>query len=309
MKELLEELISDYNSNTDSDFVEKNRQLFRNKGILLDASDKFAFLDYLASRGSDVFFLMFCEETNIKMDLDQAENYSSVMFTKIAESGLMPCNKVMQQRLSNSIIRFPDIIGEDCVDEYYSYMFEFAIKNGFICAVQALLSKDKEKRFINDDISCYEDILNAQTDKLIERSVRNYYLTGEVEDSWENYVEGYHYTPDTSTKCVKNEDYFKTRGKEICKENLKSYKKSKLLSSKTTLEELNDFVDKYNWDDGFEIPYFIMKHKNCDLALRKKLYELGAGDCIDENTYKDTNKDPWKQFILELDEMIKKEEQ
>ena len=58
-----------------------------------------------------------------------------------------------------------------------------------------------------------------------------------------------------------------------------------------------------------EIPYFIMHHKNCDYSLRKQLFRLGAGDCIDENTYNDTNKDPWKRFILELDEMIKKEEQ
>ena len=98
------------------------------------------------------------------------------------------------------------------------------------------------------------------------------------------------------------------RIKEICKENLKSYKKSKLLSKNTTLEELDAFVDQYNWDDGVEIPYFIMHHKNCDLALRKKLFELGADDCIDEKTYVDTKKDPWKQFILELKEMIEKEE-
>ena len=49
--------------------------------------------------------------------------------------------------------------------------------------------------------------------------------------------------------------------------------------------------------------------KNCDLELRKKLFELGAGDCIDEDTYKDTNKDPWKRFILKLKELIDKEEQ
>ena len=116
-------------------------------------------------------------------------------------------------------------------------------------------------------------------------------------------INGYkYYVPDVYV------DYFATTGKEICKENLRSYKKSKLLGSKTTLEELNDFVDQYNWDDGVEIPYFIMHHKSCDLALRKKLFELGAGDCIDEDTFKDPDKDPWKRFILELDEMIKKEE-
>lgn len=104
-------------------------------------------------------------------------------------------------------------------------------------------------------------------------------------------------------------DYFATEGLEVCKEILKSYRKSKLLNEQTSLQELNDFIDnKYNWDDGVEVPYFIMHHKNCDLNLRKKLFELGAGDCIDEDTYVNTRKDPWKQFILELDEMIKEGE-
>ena len=105
------------------------------------------------------------------------------------------------------------------------------------------------------------------------------------------------------------QDYYASKGLEICRMNLESYEKSNLLGDSTTLKELNDFIDnQYNWDDGVEIPYFIMHHKNCDLALRKKLFELGAGDCIDENTYVDIKRDPWKQFILELKEMIEKEE-
>ena len=166
-----------------------------------------------------------------------------------------------------------------------------------------MLIKNKESGYFDCELSELEDLINNQPDRRIGDSVHSYFSNGTIAVDWRNALEGHRYVPDIYV------DYFATTGKEICKENLKSYKKSRLLGSKTTLEELNAFVDQYNWDDGVEIPYFIMKHKNCDLALRKKLFELGAGDCIDEDTYKDTKKDPWKQFILELDEMIKKKEQ
>jgi len=310
MQELLNEIISTYISNQKGDnFVEKNRLLFREKGNLLPDKDKIAFLDHAASKGSDVFFLLFCEETHMLLSLEQAENYSLTIIQKWTDSRMIPGNRAVQQRLADSFIKFPEFISKEYIGDYYSFMFDIAIKNGLIATVQALLFKDKEIGFLSKNIIDYDSDLNEQSDKRIGRCVRNYLLTGEISENWKDYVDGYTYIPDTQTATANTEDYFKTKAKEICKDNLKSYKKSRLLSKNTTLEELDAFVDQYNWDDGVEIPYFIMHHKNCDHALRKKLFELGAGDCIDETTYIDTKKDPWKQFILELKEMIEKEDQ
>ena len=310
IKNLLDEIISTYISNQNGDnYIEKNRLLFREKGNLLTDKEKIAFLDHLSSKGNDVFFLMFCEETHMLLDLEEAENYSLAIIKKWADSRLIPRNSSVQQRLADSVIRFPEFISKEHIGDYYSFMFDLSIRKGLIGTVQALLAKDKDRNFLSRDISNYASDLDEQTDKRIGRCVRNYFLTGEINENWKDCVNGFTYIPDTQTAADNNADYFMTKAKEICKENLKSYKKSKLLSKNTTLEELDAFVDQYNWDDGVEIPYFIMHHKNCNLALRKKLFELGAGDCIDEKTYADIKKDPWKQFILELKEMIEKEGQ
>lgn len=308
MQKLLDEIISIYQSNKDGNVIETDKALFREKGNLLDEQDKIAFLDYLAEKGSDVSFRLFCEETHMLLSLEQAKNYSSKIISVLSAFGKVILYKFMQPRLSVFIMSFSNFISEESVSEYYSFALELAIKNDLICSVQDLVAKDKTDRFIKGDISNYESVLNGQQDKRIERIIRNYFLSGEIGENWEDYIIGPLYVPDIQSEAASNEDYFQSAGKEICKENLKSYKKSKLLSKNTTLEELDAFVDQYNWDDGVEIPYFIMHHKNCDLALRKKLFELGAGDCIDEKTYVDTKKDPWKQFILELKDMIEKEE-
>ena len=301
MNSVLEEYKTFVSTYAESDYLQKCRELFAKEHGQLEDDEKSEFLDYLAQRGGDAAFIAFCEEEQVLMSLEQAESYSSTFCGKNGWGN--PLFEVWQVRIGNYFIKLPEHIDAKNIGDYYLFAIKMAIKHGWICALQKLLLKNKEEGFADFELSEFEELIRNQPDRRIGRIVRNYLLNGTIGEDWQEAVNGYkYYVPDVYV------DYFATTGKEICKENLKSYKKSKLLGSKTTLEELNDFVNQYNWDDGVEIPYFIMHHKNCDLALRKKLFELGAGDCIDEDTFKDPDKDPWKRFILELDEMIKKEE-
>jgi|GEM_PF-2365521 len=300
MKEALDELKAFASSYFENDFLQKNKELFQLRMNQLDVSEKEAFLEFLAGRCSDVLFLCFCDEAELSFDDSRAKTYARI-FCEEAKSGML--YKAYQERARNLLLGVPKYICTADKNDYYLFVFMLAIKYDCIFALQELLREDRSRHFINVGLTELEKVLDAQQDMRIGENVRNYFENGMDSENWETYVKNSKYVPDIYV------DYFATEGLEICKENLKSYKKSRLLSDKTTLEELNDFIDnQYNWDDGVEIPYFIMHHKNCDLALRKKLFELGAGDCIDEDTYKNVNKDPWKRFILELDEMIKKEE-
>ena len=299
MKAVLDELIEFTTSYLENDQVEKKREMYREKEGQLDPQEKLAFLEYL-SKDRGLFFMLFCEEAKIKLNLDQAKSFSRLM-CESTQNGIS--YKAIQRRNSDFFLKMPDLIPAEDVCQYCLYVTKLAIEFDNICTLQELLQKDKTLHFIQGGIEEFEPLLQKQADLRVGENVRSYILNGTIGENWENFIVGVKYVPDIYV------DYFATEGKEICKENLKSYKKSRLLSDKTTLRELNDFVDQYNWDDGVEIPYFIMYHKNCDLELRKKLFELGAGDCIDEDTYKDTNKDPWKRFILELKELIDKEEQ
>ena len=299
MKAVLDELIEFADSYVEDDFLQKNRELFREKEGQLDQQEKLAFLEHLSIEGSDVIFMIFCEEAKMTFNLKQAENFSHLLCEAANSVGY----KITQTRNRDFFLKMSELIPTDDVCQYFLYVTKLAIVSDNICTLQELLLKDKNLHFIQGGIEEFEPLLQKQADLRIGENVRSYILNGTIGENWENFVVGVKYVPDIYV------DYFATEGKAICKENLKSYKKSSLLSDKTTLRELNDFVDQYNWDDGVEIPYFIMYHRNCDLELRKKLFELGAGDCIDEDTYKDANKDPWKRFILELKELIDKEEQ
>ena len=300
MKAVLDELKEFTSSYLKSDFLQKNRELFNKKEGQLDQKEKLVFLEYLIKSGSDVVFLIFCEEAKMFFDLEQAKTFSKLLCEATKSSVFY---RAIQIRNKNFFFKMAELIPNDCTNQYYYYATMLAIEYDCICGLQELLLKDKNIHFIYEDINGIEQLIQSQPDLRIGENIRKYFQNGTIGEDWQTYVENSKYIPDIQI------DYFATKGLEICKENLKSYKKSRLLSDKTTLEELNDFIDhQYNWDDGVEIPYFIMHHKNCDLALRKKLFELGAGDCIDENTYKNVDKDPWKRFILELDDMIKKED-
>ena len=300
MKAVLDELISFTDSYSKEDFLQKNRELFREKEAQLDQTEKLAFLEHLSRMGSDIKFLIFCEEAKMAIDLEHAKVFSRFLCEATASGALL---RIVQRRNKDFFFKVSELIPVDDVNSYFLYITKLAIEFDCICALQELLLKDKDLHFIQGGVEEFEALIKSQPDQRIGENMRSYFQNGTIGEDWQNFIVRVKYEPDIHI------DYFATRGLEICKENLKSYKKPRLLSDKTTLEELNDFIDnQYNWDDGVEIPYFIMHHKNCDLALRKKLFELGAGDCIDENTYKDVDKDPWKRFILELDEMIKKEE-
>ncbi len=44
-----------------------------------------------------------------------------------------------------------------------------------------------------------------------------------------------------------------------------------------TYEEMKQQLDKYNWDDGFDIPKQILTDPNCDLALALDVFYLADG--------------------------------
>jgi hypothetical protein len=299
MKEILDELIEFSNSYLQPDLLAKNREMFSRKKDQLNEKEKHLFLDYLARKGKALVFLAFCDEVEVSISLSQAKDYSKALSVRDITDTLYDADLEINEEFT---LKMSDLIDPVYKNEYLRFMLELVIVYDYLSTLQALLKLDKESHFIIGSYNDYRALIEKQPDERIGENIRLYLQDGSIGDNWSNYIKSYKYVPDILV------DYFETEGKETCKENLKLYKKSKLLSKNTTLEELDAFVDQYNWDDGIEIPYFIMHHKNCDLALRKKLFELGAGECIDEKTYVDIKRDPWKQFILELKEMIEKEE-
>jgi len=57
---------------------------------------------------------------------------------------------------------------------------------------------------------------------------------------------------------------------------LETYDCPDLLKEQSDAYALDEFIDNYNWDDGLETPYFILKHMNCELGTALKIFYLGA---------------------------------
>ncbi|WP_051542219.1 DUF4274 domain-containing protein [Clostridium lundense] len=74
----------------------------------------------------------------------------------------------------------------------------------------------------------------------------------------------------------------------------------KRFTDNTTSIELHDFLENYNWDDGFEIPYYIINHKNCELATALNAFYLAEGLDIFDDDFEDSFDENWIYFIKYL---------
>ena len=71
MKAVLDELTEFTDSYVEDDFLQKNRELFKEKEGQLDQQEKLAFLEHLSIEGSDVIFMIFCEEATVLYHVSQ----------------------------------------------------------------------------------------------------------------------------------------------------------------------------------------------------------------------------------------------
>ncbi len=296
-----EEIVGFSQSYRGTDFVERNKEKWTRLRSQLNERDKKEILSFYGENGNILLLSAFVSTIEVNLTSEDCRKYmQSCIETSIKDLRFL----FFQKMLCDGMVTIERKLPSEEAVLFISSMLVLSIRYDMLYVTQYLL-----KKVINCDETTQNDIqreLLEQPDLNMREFIDGYYENGLFRKDATDYFDQHGaYKP----FIEKDErDYFATKGKAICKDILKSYEKPCLLSDETTREELYAFVNIYNWDDGVEIPYFIMHHKNCDLALRKKLFELGAGDCIDEKTYIDTDKDPWKRFILELKDMIEKEE-
>lgn len=89
---------------------------------------------------------------------------------------------------------------------------------------------------------------------------------------------------------------------------LGEYGKEEILLDDCSAKSLSDFIDNYNWDDGFEVPYFIMNHSNCDLGIALKMFYMNDGLDILDDSFNDYFDKKYVCFVELLYNKIKNEE-
>ena len=303
MSEAYEKIMEFVDSYRGYDYLEKNTEVFAENKNVLEENEKTELARQLCLEGNLPLFCACVEVMGLELHVSESvQNMYHIYEENEGIYDYLYDQKEVSEGIDFIVSKLPE---KEC-GTFLSEMLILAVKYRHIYVAQHLMEKGAKTDYTNRDNESIQSLISNMKDKTMVQFVQYYIQNGQIKEDSDVYFINNKYTPEYYEEDL---DYFATEGLKVCKEILKSYRKSKLLNEQTSLQELNDFIDnKYNWDDGVEVPYFIMHHKNCDLNLRKKLFELGAGDCIDEDTYVNTRKDPWKQFILELDEMIKEGE-
>ncbi|MCX4030236.1 DUF4274 domain-containing protein [Endozoicomonas sp. SM1973] len=67
---------------------------------------------------------------------------------------------------------------------------------------------------------------------------------------------------------------------------------------------LFEFIENYNWDDGFELPQAIVHHPSCDLALALEMFWLSESFNWLEFDEPEDSERKWYEFSRKLLEKI-----
>lgn len=283
------------------DFLEKNQELLEANKKLLVEEEKENLALWYSREGSAKLFCQFVTVMDMKFEKKVALQHVI---------NLSECHKgmanflVIQEMIYNAIELVYSRIEDDKADFLEEILIN-SIKYSHIYIIQKLLEQNVSTAYINANYESITSIIKDMQDVQLKDYLSYYLLHHEIkEDCREYFVDNGAeiYEPKYEEKV---NDYFENEGIQRCKELLKSYNHENLLDNASSTAELKQFIEReYNWDDGVEIPYYIMHHKNCDIQLKKELFELGAGDCLDRTVHSIKGKDPWERFIIELDDMI-----
>ena len=78
------------------------------------------------------------------------------------------------------------------------------------------------------------------------------------------------------------------------------------ISATTDSILLHMIAGNYNWDDGFEVPQYIIQNKNCDLGTALMIFELAEGYILYFEELEIDDNDVWFKFVTELKDNIEK---
>lgn len=304
MSEITDELIDLASNYLGDDFFIKNEELINKYRNQMSDEEIEEMMDWYSLKGGTKVLLQFIDIMDLRFTKKNALLYVNNLFDcyKNKKDYLL-----IQTFLFDAIQKIKERI-EGADNGYYEEILLLSLKKDCILVIQNLLEMNVDLNYVNNYQENICSVCLDMKDIRLKEYIDFYLKNHKIKEDCKIYFSKNGlpiYEPKYEKKL---NDYFETIGIEDACQLLHSYNQDNLLNDETPVEELKEFIEiKYNWDDGVAIPYYIMKHKNCNKELRRELFELGAGDCLDRNIHSVYNKDPWERFIIELDDMINAE--
>ena len=262
-----------------------------------------------------------------KLDLKRAEKYMNT-FLKVWNTilGRNSDNYRDQNEMLDRMKILVGIVQDDCKQEFLDEALILTAKNRLILVAEYLMDQKADINYVNKKGLSVEQYENAMQDLTMQAYLSYYRQHGvkkgssliyfickekksiqELFDEDENNKRridggGYFYVPKYADE---DGQVFGKRALAVCKDILKDYGKSGLLKNSAKAKDLDEFIEEYNWDDGFEVPHFIAVHPNCSQETKEKMYDLVEGSSYyGTKDFEISDDEQWKTFITELHDML-----
>lgn len=265
-----------------------------------------------------------------KIDLKRAEKYMNA-FLKVWNT-LVGRNSDDYRDQNEMLDRMKILVGivqDDCKQEFLDEALLLSAKNRLILVAEYLMDQKADINYVNKKGVSVEQYENAMQDLTMKTYLSYYRQHGEKKcpalmyfiknkekttlydflnekEENERFVFKYifRYIPKYADE---DGQVFGKRALTVCKDILKDYGKSGLLKNSTKAKDLDEFIEEYNWDDGFEVPHFIAVHPNCSQGTKEKMYDLVEGSSYyGTKDFENSDDEQWKTFITELHDMLKR---
>lgn len=193
----------------------------------------------------------------------------------------------MKETISYIIENMP----QERQEELWGTAFVLTCKNNNLYLIKWFLEQGVDVEYCYQGQNALEAARsNIQTEDGIEDTTivdyleRNLHKKSDFEDVLKYYSRGCLYEPPKPPK-----EKINTLLTEAAKERAEFLLRDcpELLEEETSGEELHQYMEEYNWDDGLEVPYFIMQHPNCELATALLMFWLAEGDYIFEDDFEE----------------------
>ena len=92
---------------------------------------------------------------------------------------------------------------------------------------------------------------------------------------------------------------------DLVKKFLYEYDTDRVLEEIDKIEDeetLYDYISQYDWDDGFEIPYKVLRHKCCTLSIALMMFYDGEGYLLFDDELEHGSEE--YKFARKLNDMI-----
>lgn len=265
--------------------------------------------DQITKQEWDLFF-----EIILKRQLYSLEQYLLEQYSHLGEQAVLfvpaivdfETNKYSLQKMSISMLK--ELIKhapQKQIKDVLGTAFVLACKNNNILLAKFLLEQGVDDTYCynkmtgieaaqkygeeTEDAILYQYLQRNKSNSTVLEDVEKYFVPNALFSLEKDYVPEHKLdNSGLTTEKARKRAIFLT----------KEYGTEGLLDETTKGEELYLFLkEQYNWDDGFELPYYIAVHKNCELAVALKIFYDAEGIIMLSKIELSPKNTQWEQLL------------